>query len=266
MTISITSYDITSDSTVVTAPDVTDLTSGKIDGTGVFDILMQVAKAHLATEYNQQRITGKDYANVYLGAMTAVMQQAVTFALGYQQSELLAAQIGLIRQQTVTELSKTSDDLISGIGFNSSSTLGGSGKAELLLIQQKAQTELAQTSSTLSPSFGLSGDTTTIGGAVGAQITKTATESALLTQKTVTELAQVSDAAATGGMIKKQRDLYTAQTNGYARDAEQKAAKMMLETWSIRRTTDDGTDATPAGVGDSSILTVVNKLKTGIGL
>ena len=56
--------------------------------------------------------------NVYLGAMTAVLQTSTAFLMNQQQTHLLNAQIGLVRQQTVTELANTCDSVPQGLGFN----------------------------------------------------------------------------------------------------------------------------------------------------
>lgn len=103
---------------------------------------------------------------------------------------------------------------------------------------------------------------------------KTESETRLLDQKAITELAQTSDYIPnTPGMnntndvqgtIKKQKDLFGKQADGFDRDAEQKLAKIMVDTWSVRKTTDDSTLATPAGLGDPEIHAVLQKAKAGI--
>lgn len=60
------------------------------DGTGVFDKLMEAVNKQIETQYFNNRITGNDYANVYLGGMQAVLQQSMQFAL---QEQLTEAQI-----------------------------------------------------------------------------------------------------------------------------------------------------------------------------
>jgi len=94
------------------------LTSVDVEGTGVFDRLMKATKLHLMEEYTAQRITGNEYADVYLGALTAVLQTSVQFLLNEQQVHRINAEIGLIRQQTVTELANTDDNIPAGLGFN----------------------------------------------------------------------------------------------------------------------------------------------------
>lgn len=83
---------------------ITDLTGGTPSGTGVFDQLMVAVKSHLEQEFKQQRIVGREYADVYLGSMQAVLAQSVQFLLekdrAARQAELLAAQTLQVQAQT----------------------------------------------------------------------------------------------------------------------------------------------------------------------
>lgn len=99
-----------------------------------------------------------------------------------------------------------------------------------------------------------------------AQVLKVGAEQGLLDQKKVTETAQTSGTGiGTGSVIAKQIALYTAQTDGFARDAEQKAAKIMADTWNVRRTTDEATEANVDNkLDDANIGAVIAKLKSGI--
>lgn len=57
-------------------------------GTGVFDKLMEAVNAQIESQYLNNRITGSDYANVYLGGMQAVLQQSMQFVLQEQLTEV----------------------------------------------------------------------------------------------------------------------------------------------------------------------------------
>lgn len=99
------------------------------------------------------------------------------------------------------------------------------------------------------------------------QATKIDSEKSLLDQKVVTETAQVSGSAFTSdSVIGKQTALYSAQTEGFQRDAEQKAAKLLVDTWSVRATTlPDEMKTIEAGVSDSEVKKVLDVLKVGMG-
>ena len=67
---------------------------------GVFDALINNVEKHLEIQYNKTRITGPQYAEVYLGAIQTAMSQAIQFALGLRTAN---AQAALIEAQTLTE-------------------------------------------------------------------------------------------------------------------------------------------------------------------
>ena len=339
MTLSLDPIDITDISTL-TAPNVALLTTKSISGTGVFDVLMSVVKLHLLEEYNEGRITGEEYSTVYLGALNAVMQQSNAFIANHQNEERTRAEIGLIRQQTVSELARTDNTIPAGLGFNGTTavegllandllvsakqidlitsqiatadaeealigqkiitelvetssdlttaraagyglnvtnSITGYGEAklaqmamELDLIEQKLTTEVAQTSSTKPIGLGQMDNTTTMVGVLGAQVIKSTAEIDLLNQKTATEFAQIADlttgGAAVAGVVGKQKLLYAAQTDGFTRDAEQKAAKIMVDAWSVDATMGVGTANATNLLYDASLGTVITKLKAGIGI
>lgn len=101
-----------------------------------------------------------------------------------------------------------------------------------------------------------------------AQELKTGAETTVLTHKAITEQAQVSSAGVDpDSVIGKQKQLYQAQTDGFARDAEQSAAKLLVDTWSVRRTTDeDGTSANSTNkLDDATIGRAISKLLSGVG-
>lgn len=62
--------------------DLAQLTNRTVGGPGVFDALMDAMSAHLKSQYEQDRITGREYADVYTAAIQGAMQQAVGFLMG----------------------------------------------------------------------------------------------------------------------------------------------------------------------------------------
>lgn len=97
--------------------------------------------------------------------------------------------------------------------------------------------------------------------------TKTTKESDLLVQKTVTERAQTSSTGIDdSSVVGRQKQLYAAQTDGFKRDAEQKAAKLLVDTWNVRRTTDEATQPNTTNMlSDTTIGRAINKLLSGVG-
>jgi len=99
------------------------------------------------------------------------------------------------------------------------------------------------------------------------QISKSTSEVALLVQKTMTERAQTQALGVDAdSVIGRQKELYLAQKDGYKRDAEQKAAKLLIDTWNARRVSDPATvaDATNK-LDDFTVGAFVQLLKTGVG-
>jgi hypothetical protein len=208
---------------------VSDLTQATLTGTGTFDVLMRAMKAHLDAEYAKDRLKGTDYSTVYLGAVTQVLQTALQFALTKDKA---ANDAELVAKQILLVTQQTANAVLEG---------------EVLVAQKcKLQAEFDLTvASTL----------------------KVNQEIALLTQKVATERAQTTSLGVDAdSVLGKQKALYAAQTAGFTRDAEQKAAKVMIDTWNVRRTTDEATSAnTTNKLDDIAVGRAVDKLLTGIG-
>lgn len=98
------------------------------------------------------------------------------------------------------------------------------------------------------------------------QVTRTNKEIEVLEQKRLTELAQVeSTGVDADSIVGRQKALYLAQSEGFKRDAEHKAAQLMLNTWNIRRTTLETTAYNfENNLHDACLGAVVNKLCQGI--
>jgi hypothetical protein len=199
----------------LSAPNLSLLTTGSLTGTGAFDRLMAVTKLHLVEEYEQERITKDEYATVYLGALQGVLAQSVQYLLNHQSQEKIIAEIGLIRQKTVTELAQTDNTILDNLGFNGTPDVEGivaknleileqqrlesvekvkTAAKQAILTGQQIVTELAQTDDSLSgaSTYGLNDAYTAIEGMLAADKAKTKAEQELAEQKVVTEIGQVN--------------------------------------------------------------------------
>ena len=336
---------------------VTDLTQATLEGTGIFDVLMRANKAHLEAEFSKNRIKGAEYASVYLGSLTQVMQTALQFLLTKEKTDLEAqllikqialaqaqidktaseklqveAQTLLINQQKANLLAEASNIPKQGLLIDAQKDVQAQQKLNLIqeglnipkqgdvLVAQKLQVT-QQTTNLLAESLNIPKQGLLID-ANKAQVTqqtenlvatklqveaqtllvtqqkanaviegtvltaqecklraefdlitsstvKSAQETALLTQKVVTEKAQVTAMGVDdNSVVGKQKLLYQAQTDGFKRDAEQKAAKLMVDTWNVRRTTDsDNTAATSTNkLSDADVGSAVSKMLAGVGV
>ncbi len=243
---------------------VDELTDTTLDGAGVFDKLMRVNKAHLETELLKSRITGPEYSQVYLSAFQAVLSGSLQFVLQSQKASLESLvleqqiekskaevtvaqeQINLIRAQVALAEQQV---------LNAQQDLLNSQQA-LLNAEQDLKVGIAQECK-LKGEFDL----------IVAQTAKVASETTLLAQKLVTEQAQTqSGSVDENSVVGRQKALYAAQTAGFSRDAEQKVAKILVDTWNVRRTTDEGTVTSDVNkLTDVEVGRAVNKLLNGVG-
>lgn len=271
--------------------ELKDLTEAAVAGTGVFDVLMRAARSHLEEEFTRNRIKGPEYANVYLGSIEPVLVQSVEFLLNKDkakyEAELIAAQIReseakILLVEAQTELTKQQK-----LNAENEWLLLAEQKAKMtaetaLILQQKDNLEatlpqiLEQTAlltqqrlnaiteelimhkqmCKLDAEFDL----------IKEQVSKTVTEAGLLAQKIQTEKAQTTGAGTTeDSVIGKQKNLYQAQADGFKRNAEQSAAKLMIDSWNTRRITDEGTVADSLNqLNDAYVGRTVSKLLSGI--
>ena len=291
----------------MTAITVTDLTTGVVDGSGVFDGLMKATNAHIQVEYQKNRIKGSEYATVYLGAMQSVMSQSLQLLLTQQkvdlEAQLLAKQLESenLRQAQLTEqtsnlvterdqitaqtalIEQQEDNLLSESlnipkqGQLLDAQVAVQVQQELNLqaakLQTEAQTSLIeqQTANAIIEGTVLTAQECKLSAEfdlINEQKLKTIAETALLSQKKVTEQAQTSGAVINeDSVVGKQIVLYDAQKDGYRRDAEQKAAKLMVDTWNVRKTMDSTTkagDGTGNNLGDEKVGEAISMLLDGI--
>ncbi|QSJ04056.1 virion structural protein [Salmonella phage vB_SalP_TR2] len=140
-----------------------DLTTKVVDGTGIFDELMTAANAHLDSQFKNERITGTQYAEVYLGQLQAVLANAVQFLIErdktYLNNLLINAQIELANKQVelaekqLEQADKQLELLEKQIELQ---------QAQSDLARQKIKTEIAQIADTV--------DGVAVGGVIGAQV------------------------------------------------------------------------------------------------
>lgn len=237
----------------VTLPDimpvtVDDITQGSVTGTGIFDKLMATVAAQLQAEFKADRITQTDYGQVYVSALNNTLGQAIQFLLTKDQAVIQAAT--LAAQYEKIALEKLQLEL-----QNEKLEV----EKEVLLLQKDqltAQITQIQQQTLL----------------IASQVTTDAAQRALITQKTVTEVAQTQDtptsniSAGYSGVVGKQNALYAAQTTGFTRDAEQKAAKLALDILATQLSTDDSMTVENTNMHPAAIGALVQKLATGIGV
>ena len=333
--------------------NVNELTTAEIAGTGVFDVLMQSVKNHVQEEHAKSRITGKEYATVYLEALQSTMAQSIEYllrakTLGFEldnlgkqgvlldhQAEIAIkdaqlkfaqiaqtqAQTELTEQQTKSaeaeahkipveisllrsnlELAGVEKDLrIAQVGLAETEkdiavyNLANKTPVEVELLQ--AQTDNAQSQIALTEaqvvkiteenkvipytieriqaeianmtrqsdilekeleikisSLALQDKQLLLADAEleirrleldvkRAEVEAAQAQAQLYAAKVLTENAQTMDAAHPNSILGSNIAVLRAQAAGYARDAEQKAAKILVDAWNVQRNTDEGITA-----------------------
>ena len=266
-------YPVTSNNKV----DITNLTHATIDGNGVFDVLMRTVNAHLQKEWTANRLKGTEYSTVYLGALESTMNTSLQFLLA---KDKLNAELAILEQQLVNlkveEINATKQGLLLD------KQLDDLVAATALKIQQKANlvdellTNAQQRSNLATEQARIAAQTSQINaetqnvpkqGALidaqkdvqvqqklnlEAQKLNIPKEGALVdAQKVLTEqkvLAEI-DASLTAAA---QRSVLAAQATGFANDAKQKAAEIMIKGFSVVSTTNDLTQIQSADYGVST--------------
>ena len=258
----------------ITVPELTVSPSGD----GVFDVLMRSMREHLEQEYNKSRVKGPEYAQVYLGSLETVMQASMSFLLtrdkADQEAKLIAAQVALAEQQKANAIIEGQNLVLQGqllsaqklnLDVERALTVAKTAQTEKQTLQviQATANEVIQGTVLVAQECKLRAEYDNL----QASKLRVETENALLAQKIMTEKAQTTAGTTAGdSVLGKQKALYEAQAIGYVRDAEQKVAQIMVDTWKIRRTTNETTEANATNMlSDDVVGRSVNKLLNGVG-
>lgn len=255
----------------MTTLTVADLTQANLAGTGVFDVLMRANKAHLDSEFDKNRIKGSEYATVYLGSLQSVMQTALAFLLQREKNNLEAQ---LLEQQIIlaqVEVQKANAELaLLELNLTKIPAEIAHLEAQTQLVDQQKTNLVLQALNIPKEGLNLDAQHCKLQAEfdlLQSEKLKSAAETSLLTQKNATEKAQtIALGVDTDSVVGRQKELYAAQKDGFSRDAEQKAASILIGTWNARRMTDEATIAGPANqLDDATIGRTVSKLLTGVG-
>lgn len=172
-----------------------------------------------------------------------------------KQGEKIPAEIAILTQQ---RLNLQDELLTSALQRNQLTQQIQNLVSQKTMIDQQVLTEVENTKVMIAQECKLRAEFDVL----GASKLKTEGETSLLAQKVQTERAQIDGSGVTGeSVIGKQIALYTAQIKGFRLDAISKAAKELVATWNVRRTTDSGTQANSTNkLDDPNVGRVVEAL------
>ena len=246
--------------------EISNYTTGAVNGTGVFDVVMQSLLAHLKGEYDKGRITGSEYTKTFIELTQAAMTTALNFMTQRQQIYWTAqqAQVQVITGLVGLETSRT-QYAISAYNFETTLPL----QTETNIIQRNVGTyNLSTTLPLQTATAQYQRDTVqyTLAYTMPAQVQMLTAQKNLLLEQTEFQRAHTQDTridgtTAVAGAIGKQKLLYTQQITSYQRDSEVKSAKLFVDAWIVQKTIDEGY-AVPAGFDITSMGKVLGKLKT----
>lgn len=230
-----------------------DLTTGVVNGTGVFDKLMTSLVAHLKVEYEANRISGAEYTKAYVGVVGAALQTATQFLMtkdqAYWGSLLVQAQaktadVGLITARIELETARVQ---AARVQFEAETA-----KVNYGLVKMKIASEDVTYSNLTKQGEGISiqNENLTKQG-VGLDFTNSdilPKQAMLLAEQGEVQRAQTLNTRSDGvttvvGVAGKQKDLYTQQIDSYKRDAEYKIVKVFSDAWIAQKTLDEGLTA-----------------------
>lgn len=232
-----------------TKVDITDLTHASIEGNGVFDVLMRAVNAHLQKEWSANRLKGTEYSTVYLGALESTMNASLQFLLARDKTN---AELDILKQQLVNLKVEEANAIKQGaVLTNQAAQIAAQTSlttkqelqvvAETLNVPKQGTLIDAQKDVQVQQKLNLEAQKLNIpkeGALVDAQ-------RALTDQKLLTEQDALLTATA-------QRSVLTAQATGFANDAKQKAAEILLKGFNVVATTNDLTQIQSADYGVST--------------
>jgi hypothetical protein len=229
----------------ISRPEVEELTSGVVEGTGSFDRIMSSLKAHLEDQYARGLITGDQYTKAYIEmtsmALSAAMQFVIQGDQAYWQNLLLQQQGRRAEVELVT----------TRVGL-------ATAKAQYQAAQAQAEILEAQYVQAV---LGIANEDARYNGTL-AQID-------LVREQLETARAQTTNTRTNGdavtGVVGKQKDLYTQQIDSYQKDAAFKVGKMYVDSWLTQKTIDEGLTP-PNELINTTVNTVLNRLRTSVAL
>ena len=245
--------------------------------TDLYASLTAAISARLDTLYTDDKIDAETYAKIMAQSFDDALKLSVTAIQQQEQIEkdgaVKTAQAAQIAQQTTNLAAEASNLVKQGALIDAQKDVQVQQKLNLVAeaLRIEAQTGLLTHQGTNAVKKGLvlvaqECKLRAEFDLLHANKLKTQEESTLLQWKTTTEKAQtVAMGVDADSVVGKQKALYGAQTSGYQRDAEQKATKILADTWIARRTTDEATVADGVNMlNDTSIGRAINKLLAGV--
>lgn len=188
---------------------------------------------------------------------------AVDKAFKLAQQDQMENQGKLTLEQVETQRAQTKDTLTTGGAIGGLMGVEKQTKVVALnLVTEQVETQRAQTWDTHSNGSAISG-------ILAVEKSMKTNQALLVKEQYETQRGQTRATLSTGetvvGVIGAQTKLYNQQVISYQRDAESKYAKLMLDTWTARKTIDEGV-AVPANIDSPAINTMMQTYRSNLSL
>ena len=280
--------------------DITKLTECTLEGSGVLDKLLHTARVHLQDEFQQGRITGKEYSNAYIAIYDRMVQSAIAYALAAEKAPYeiaqLEAQTALTEEQRKQVEEETRYRLPAEIQqIQAQTALTTQQKvnltAEALNIPKQGELIDAQVIATLregelkekqillaekeillrDKELSIKEQQLLIAAQElllkAEEIEVAKSQSALYAQKVITEKAQVdSSVVGAGSVIDTNNKLLNAQADAYEKEQVIKAVKLAMDTFITGYTNGDRWGNTANLQNDNTLGKLMERMGTTIGV
>ena len=280
--------------------DITKLTECTLEGSGVLDKLLHTARVHLQDEFQQGRITGKEYSNAYIAIYDRMVQSAIAYTLAAEKAPYeiaqLEAQTALTEEQRKQVEEETRYRLPAEIQqIQAQTALTTQQKvnltAEALNIPKQGELIDAQVIATLregdlkekqillaekelllrDKELSIKEQQLLIAAKElllkAEEIEVAKSQSALYAQKVITEKAQVdSSVVGAGSVIDTNNKLLNAQADAYEKEQVIKAVKLAMDTFITGYTNGDRWGNTANLQNDNTLGILMERMGTTIGV
>lgn len=248
--------------------DISDLTTVALDGLGVFDRMLTLHRLALTREFTGGRIVGKEYSDAFIQTYIANLELSIRLVMEKEKQayelDLLEGQLAKMEADTLIAgkqlelLNKELELKTRMLPLEIALTTAQIAKMEADATLAEKQLLLADRELILKDKELLLKD---------KELDLMAKQIILTEQKVVTEKAQTDPSVIIdGSVISMNNRVLEAQVNGFKRDAEQKAANTLLQTWIVRLNNDAALTNDANMLKDKYVGRAVEKMMQGVGM
>lgn len=217
-------------------PTIEDITIRQYGGTGIFDAFMESFHNHLDVEYQNNRITGAEYATTWVQLVSIAIQQAVSFAI--ERCRLYWDIVGAIVNCWTGLMNLMIAKLQAQVQYVTAKAQLHNLRVQYCLVKLQLATEDANYSNTM--------------------------ESVEQT-RAQTQDSRLSDGRTVVGYVGKQKDLLTQQIASFKRNDEVKHLEQLVNIWIAEKTVDEGI-LVPEAAQNSLISSALESARDNLGI